>query len=271
MTASLSDRGRRVLGFLVGAAFGLAFSWVAQFINVWSLPGIPLYEPPIGRVEAVMLTALGLGLLGLIVAWEQESLWGLIIAALTGVALDSLQAYVNSGESQFLKSIIVFVFTFLPRLVIFLPLGLFFRWLTGMLEDAILTSRGRLRRLVLAVLALAVVAFIGGRFSLLPEEARIAMQKAHTLLTESMPIENRSDLPSELQLVDGFVEFAEGPYTLEWSSDPDRLPVTRPTVSLGTLESLVIFRFENGFIFGCVFTPPAYKTGCANISRVSTR
>ncbi len=271
MTAYLSNQNRRILGFLVGAAFGLAYSWVAQFINVWALPGIPLYEPPIGRVGSIVLTALVLGLLGLIVAWDLESLWGLLIAALTGVVLTSFQAYLNSGETQFFKSIIVFVFTFMPRLVFFLPLGLFFRWLTGTLEDALLISRGRLRRLAVAVFALVAVAVIGGRFSLLPEEALISMQKAHGLLVESMSIEDRNALPPELLLVDGFVEYAEGPYTLEWSSEADRLPVTRPHVSLDTLESLVIYRFENGFVFGCVFTPPSYKTACANISRIPPR
>lgn len=268
MTAYLSNRNRRILGFIIGATFGLIYSWVSQFVNVWALPGIPLYEPPIGRVETILLTALLMGLLSLIVIWDQESLWGLIIASLAGVVLSSYGAHLNSGETEFSKTVIVFVFTFMPRLVFFLPLGLFFRWLTNTVEDAILISRGRLRRFLIFVVVLSVVAVVGGRFSILPQEALTAVQKAHTLLVESMPIEERADLPVELQLVDGFVEYAEGPYTLEWSSDADRLPVTRPIASLSTLESLVIFRFENGFIFGCVLTPPTYKTGCANISRI---
>lgn len=268
MTNALSDRNRRALGFLVGAAFGLIYSWVAQYSNIWALPGIPLYEPPVGRAETVALTALGMGLLGLTTVWNQESPWGVIAAALMGVVFNSSLAYVNSGETQFLKSVIVFVFTFLPRVVFFLPLGLYFRWLTGMLEEAALQPRGRLRRLAAAALTLTALAVIGGRFSLLPEEGRLSLQKTHDLLTASMSIEKRSDLPPELQTVDGFVELAEGPYTLEWSSDADRLPVTRPPVSLDTLESLVLVRFENGFVFGCLFTPPAYKAACTNISRV---
>lgn len=271
MNVVLSDQNRRILGFLVGAAFGFVFSLISAYINVWALLDIPLYEPPIGRAETVFLTSLVLGLLSLIVVWDQESLFGLITASLLGVVLASVQAYINSGESQVLKSLIVFVFTFLPRIVLFLPMGIFFRWLTGKLEDAITITRGRLRNIGISVISLLVVAMVGGRFSLLQEEARVAMQKAHELLVTAMPIEERSDLPFELQMVDGFVELAEGPYTLEWSSDADRLPVQRPMTSLSTLESLVIYRFENGFVFGCVFTPPTYKTGCTNISRVSTR
>jgi hypothetical protein len=258
----MSDRNRRIVGFLVGLTFGLLYTWVAQFINVWALPNIPLYEPPLGRVETIFISALFMGMLGAIVCWDQESFWGLFIAALFGVVVGSVQAYINSGESDFLKSVIVFVFTFLPRFVFYLPLGIFFRWLTSLLEDAALYSRGRLRRVTIVVVALVALAWVGGRFSLYKPEA------IRSLLLTSMSIENRGELPIELQPVDGFVEFAEGPYTLEWSSDADRLPVTRPRVGIRVVESLIIFRFENGYIFGCTFTPPTYKANCINISRV---
>jgi hypothetical protein len=118
------------------------------------------------------------------------------------------------------------------------------------------------------MVVLVALAVLGGRFSLYKPEAMQALQKANTLLVESMLIENKEELPVELRLVDGFIELAEGPYTLEWSSDVDRLAVTRPRVGIGVLESLIIYRFENGYIFGCTFTPPTYKANCINITRV---
>jgi hypothetical protein len=268
MEASVSNRNRRIVGFLVGMTFGLLYTWVSQFINVWALPGIPLYEPPLGRVETVILGALFMGMIGAIVCWDQESFWGLFVAALFGVVVSSVQAYINSGENDFLKSVIVFTFTFLPRFVFYLPLGIFFRWLTSLLEDAVMFSLGRLRRASIAVVALVALAVLGGRFSLYKPEAMEALQRANTLLIVSMPIESRDELPNELQLVDGFVELAEGAYTLEWSSDVDRLSVTRPRVGMDVLESLIIYRFENGYIFGCTFTPPSYKANCINITRL---
>lgn len=264
----MSNCNRRIVGFLVGSTFGLLYTWVSQFINVWALPGIPLYEPPLGRVETVILSALFMGVIGAIVCWDQESFWGLFIAALFGVVIGSAQAYINSGENDFLKSVIVFVFTFLPRFVFYLPLGIFFRWLTSLLEEAILFSRGRLRHVTIAMVALVALGVIGGRFSLYKPEAFRSLQDANQLLLESMPIETWEELPSELRLVDGFIELADGPYTLEWSSDVDRLAVTRPRVGIEVLESLIIYRFENGYIFGCTFTPPSYKANCINITRV---
>ena len=266
--AFLSDRNRRVLGFMTAAVLGFSYSFFSQFANVWALPNVPLYEPPIGRVETVVWSALLAGALGLIVVWEQESFWGLLIAALAGVVADSVNAYVNSFESAVLKSLVVFVFTFLPRVVFFLPLGLFFRWLIGQLEDALLGFRGRLRDLAFALAAAVALVAIGGRVALYPPEAQRAFQEANNLFLETQSIEERDALPASLQPVDGYIEYANGPYTLEYSDEPDRLPVTRPRVGLDILEPLIIYRFENGYMFGCVFTPPAYAANCINITRV---
>lgn len=267
----MKDRNRRLAGLGIGMIFGLLYSVVAEFINVWALPDVPLYELPIDRVEIVILSALAVGVSGMIVAWNDESFWGLIFAILWQVVASSVLAYINSAEWQMLKSIIVFVFTFMPRSVMYLPLGLFFYWLINKIDEVIRYGRGRQRSIAVTIVALIAVPILGGLLSLYPPEARRALQDANTLLIEAMSVEDLEALPSELQRVDGFIEYASGPYTLEWSSDVNRLPVLRPSASLGTIESLILYRFENGFIFGCVFTPPSYKASCANISRVPPR
>ena len=268
MSAYFSDRNRRILGFVVAAVLGFSYLLISQFINAWTMPGIPLYEPPIGRFETTIYGSILIGLLGLLIVWEQESFWGLLVSALAGVVITSMQAYINSYETGILKSIIVFVFTFLPRVVFFLPLGVFFRWLVGQVEDVLIGYRGRLRDLALAVLATVAIIVIGGRMSVYPPEAQRALEEANSLLLNSQSITERDALPVSLQLTDGFIELAKGPYTLEYSDDPDRLPDTRPRVGMDSLEPLIIYRFENGYIFGCVFTPPAYVANCINISRV---
>jgi hypothetical protein len=268
MKAYLSERNRRLLGFVVAAALGLSYLLLSQFVNVWALPNIPLYEPPIGRLETAIYGSVVIGILGLLIVWERESFWGLLVAALAGVVVTSVQAFINSYETGVLKSVIVFVFTFLPRVVFFLPMGIFFRWLVDQVEDVVVGFRGRLRDLVFAAIATVVIIVVGARMSIYPPEARRALQEANTLLLSSQSITDRDALPVALQLTDGFIELAKGPYNLEYSDDPDRLPVTRPRVGLDILEPLIIYRFENGYIFGCVFTPPAYVANCINISRV---
>lgn len=268
MSAHLTDRNRRILGFSFAAALGFVYLLISQFVNVWNLPDIPLYEPPIGRLETTVYGAVIMGLLGLLIVWDQESFWGLLISSLAGVVVTSFQAYINSYETGVLKSIIVFAFTFLPRVVFFLPLGVLFRWLVSQTEDALIGFRGRLRDLVIAAALTIGMIILGARMSLYPTEAQRALQEANNLLLSSQSITERDALPVSLQLTDGFIELAKGPYTLEYTDDPDRLPVTRPRVSLDVLEPLIIYRFENGYIFGCVFTPPAYVANCINISRV---
>jgi fluoride ion exporter CrcB/FEX len=254
-----------MFGFWVGLTFGLPLTIISQYINLWILPQVPFFDPPLGRITVVVLGSLGMGLFGMIVAWDEESLWGLIGAGLFGVAMTSVSAYLNSGITDLLRSFIVFVFTFLPRLIIYLPLGLLFRWVINHQEYIHARSKGWMRRSVMIWTVLVGVAVLGGLYSIQPEESRISLAKAEELLQEGMAIEDRMSLPRELIPVEGFVEYAEGPYTLELSREVDSLPVTRPRVEVGVIESLVIYRFENGFQFGCVFTPPSYVANCVDI------
>ncbi len=85
----MSDTKRRIVGFLMGMAFGLSYSYFSEFINVWMLPGIPLFELPVGRVATVLSITLAMGILGLIVAWEKDSFWGIVGGALFIVAASS--------------------------------------------------------------------------------------------------------------------------------------------------------------------------------------
>lgn len=263
----MNDQTRRMYGFFLGIAFGLPYSLITQFINIWMLPGIPLFDLPIGRTASVILTTLAMGITALAVAWDEESFWGLMGSSLFLVFAGSLQAYINTGSSQAVPSFFLFLFTFLPRLIIYLPLAFAFRWMLGILEgNAAGSGLMRFLKVTAVILTLAIV---GGRFSMLVPEARESLQDMNALVAEGMSAAaNKEDLPVPLIPVDGFPTYAKGAYTLEWSSDVDRLPVTRPVAGYGITESLIIVRFENDYQFGCVFTPPSPSPKCINITRV---
>jgi hypothetical protein len=265
----MNDRKRRIYGFMIGLLFGLPYSLVSEFINTWMLPGIPLFELPLGRAATVVLTTLFMGILGLIVSWDEESFWGLLGGSLFIVTLSSVQAFLNSGVSEGVTSFFLFLFTFMPRLIIYLPLAFLFRWVLGNFDRFTSSSRGRMGSPLLALVALLVLAVLGGRFSILASEAHDALRDGNALVLEGMSaVENGTDLPDPLIVVDGFSTRAKGPYTLEWSSDVDSLPVTRPMPQFGVTESLIIFHFENGYQFGCAYTPPSHVPKCINITRV---
>ncbi len=265
----MSDQKRRTYGFIIGLAFGFPYSLISQFINVWALPGIPLYDLPIGRAASVVLTSLFMALMGMIVAWEEESFWGLFGSAMLAVFVSSLLAYINSGESQVVTSFFLSLFTFLPRLIFYLPLGFFFRWLLGMLDTTGRAPSSGLVRLLKLTFSILIIAVIGGRFSQLSPEAKDALKDMNTLVLEGMSaVASGEEVPESLIPVDGFTSYATGAYTLEWSSDVDKLPVTRPVADFGVTESLIIVRFENDYQFGCAFTPPIHIPKCINITRV---
>jgi hypothetical protein len=254
---------------MIGLTFGLPYALVSQFINTWMLPGIPLFDLPLGRVTTVVLTIFFMGILGLIVAWDEESFWGLLGGSMLLVSLGSLQAYLNSGLSEGVTSFFLFLFTFMPRLIIYMPLAFLFRWVLGNFDRFTSASRGRMGSPLLALLALLGLAVLGGRFSILAPEAHQALRDGNALVLEGISaVANGADLPEPLIPVDGFSTYAKGPYTLEWNSDVDQLPVTRPIAGFGVTESLIIFRFENEYQFGCAYTPPSRVPKCINITRV---
>ncbi len=265
----MSDQKRRTYGLVIGFAFGFPFALISQFINVWALPGIPLHELPIGRVASVILITIFMGLTGLIVAWDEESFWGLLGSGLLAVFASSLLAFINSGERQVVTSFFLSLFTFLPRLIFYLPLGLFFRWILGVLDTTGRTPSSGLSRLLKVTFSIVIIAVIGGRFSKMSPEALDALKDMNALTLEGISaVTNGEEVPEPLIPVDGFATYATGAYTLEWSSDVDSLPVTRPMVGFGITESLIIVRFENDYVFGCAFTPPSHVPKCINITRV---
>jgi hypothetical protein len=69
-------------------------------------------------------------------------------------------------------------------------------------------------------------------------------------------------LPEALKPVDGFLQGARGAYSLELSDNPDLLPVQRPISDYSVQEYAVFVRFENGYHFGCAFTPPLTSPFC---------
>lgn len=265
----MSDQQRRLVGFILGFSFGVPYSLISQYINVWALPGVPFFDLPIGRLEMVILTSLFMGGMGMITAWEEESFWGLIGSSILAVIASSLLAYINSGESQIVTSFFLSLFTFVPRMLFTLPFGLFIRGLLGILDTTGRAPSSGLMRLLKVVASIVAVAVIGGQFAKLSPEALEALDRMNTLTQAGMTAAaDGQGLPESLIPVAGFSTYANGPYTLEWSSDVDSLPVTRPVADFGVTESLVIVRFENKYHFGCVFTPPHPDPKCIHITRV---
>lgn len=254
---------RRVLGFALGGGMGLLFALVSQFINPVVMTGIPLYQPPPGPFARALGGMVGGAILGLLAAWPREGLTGVVVSAIAGataISLTTLGAALRRGE--FVAPLLVTVYTFLPRLFFYLPHSALVRWGISEWREAGPPPPFDLRRHGRAALVTMGLAALLGGCSLRSEEARQAMIAMDRLLQGATQAATTDDLPKPLQRVEGFVPEASGDYSLQWGEELDEFQGVRPITDEEREETLIIIRYESGFFFRCLFTPPVPDPSC---------
>jgi hypothetical protein len=261
----MNDQSRRILGTSLGLLMGLVYGLVTETINLIALPGLPLYYPSPGLVGIILLYALGGALVGLMVAWQEEATPGVILGAVSGALATSaasiLQTSSNGGSAG--AAFALLFITFLPRAILFLPVTLLLAWVLNQWKNEMLAANFSTGRLALVTAVIPILALTMGAFSLYPGNARISLRSTQGLVQKGMQATGINSLPAALKPVDGFLENARGPYLLRLSENPDDLPVQRPAVPPNVQEYAVYVVFENGFHFGCAFTPPALEPICS--------
>jgi hypothetical protein len=182
----MSEKSRRILGAIIGASMGLAYSLVSQYINAISLPGVPLYNPPPGKLATILITVLIGGIMGLIAAWPEDALPGVLLSAVFGIAATSLlNIYLTEDTSlQITGAVIVFFMTFLPRAVLFLPLAALTRWVINEWSRELVSANFSIARMLLSLLLVVVVAGVAGALSMYSRQGRQVLQKTYTLIQQ---------------------------------------------------------------------------------------
>ncbi len=255
---------RRTLGFVFGLLLGLSYALVSHWINPLFLPGIQLYYPAPGAAINILLTCLNGGLVGLVAAWPDEAIPGMLAGALVGGLTTTLYPLrgATGGLDYYSGMFVLLVMTFLPRAALFLPIAGLTRWVLGVWSEELQTVAFSIRRMALSLLVLVLIAGLVGLLSLYPRFARQVLVQMDQIVQTGMQAPDSERLPEPLKKVDGFVQLAGGEYTLQLSDNPDLLPVQRPITSYNEQEYAVYVRFENGYRFGCVFTPAAPEPSC---------
>ena len=251
---------QRRLGLILGLVLGLGYSLSSNLINLIVLPDIPLLARWPGPIGLIIISTLMFGALGLIAAWTEDALPGIIASALVGSLVSSIWIIFNESFNR-TGALIALFLVFLPRVFFYLPFSWFVRWLMSKIEVSAHRNVSPARRwsYVFVSFLLAVVA---GIFSLYPTEVRQSLVKMDELVQLGMQATTHDELPRSLQSVEGFIANANGEYNFTIGTDPDALPVQRPIVEYGELEPFIIIRFENGFRFGCVYSPPYVVPAC---------
>jgi hypothetical protein len=256
----MTHASRRQSGLIIGLVLGAGFSVTSNMINNWALPEIPFFEPWPGRIGLIALSTGLFGLLGAIAGWTEESLPGVILSALVGSLISSVWIAINETADRTGTFVILFI-VFLPRMFFYAPFGALVRWLIGRLEYHPYRTVAPAVRLIPVIVSFVAISLFGIT-SLLSDETRLSIARLEALIKEGQKATARTELPLALQDVNGFVQNAKGEYTYEVGRNPDALPVQRPLVEYGEEEPFLIIRFENGFRFGCVFSPPYVVPAC---------
>jgi hypothetical protein len=251
------NRYRRQYGTLLGIAMGLVFGLVSQCANLIALPGIPLYQPPMGPVLNTLLDAAVGGALGLVTTWSLSSTAG-IFAGAAAAALITAASLLITGTTlpnQSAARILSVAFLTLPIAAAFVPVTGIFRWMVNKQEevrDEPIFSLGRIGLPVLAV----VVAGVVGVFGLYPARARLMLPRMHAMLQTAAGASEPAGLPAPFQPddVDEFISRGSGYYELLWDRDESNKFAIPRLASTPSGQGVIVAHFDNGYLVACLWS-----------------
>jgi hypothetical protein len=260
----MNDFGRRLLGTLFGATMGGVYALVSQYINRILLSGISLYAPPPGLLGSILLTVLLGALIGLLTSWPESSLLGIFLGGLAGAVMMVIATYFNVlGNSQaFGMMYFTVIYTFLPMIVIAMPVSASIRWSMHSLVPVDPSIPINLKKTIWpALVTLAITCLVGG-LSLYSGQVRADISQLDAMLQTGLKVSTAATLPKPLQTVNGFLVNAQGSYSFEWADGPDAFQGARPATASDLGQGTVTVRFKNGFTFVCLFIPKASNPVC---------
>ncbi len=258
--AQIFDRRRRKHGLYLGLMVGFVFGLVSQGINYAALGGIEYYQPPFGALGNLALwLAIGGGL-GLVAAWSDSSIKGVILGSLTAGLLIVISVLLSSNLSRLTLTLIGLSAVYLPFAAMAGPL-------LGLLRVAVNQQRDwyelhplawKRARLPLALLLLA--GGLGGLW-LYPANGRQELAEADRLIRAGL---QGAALPAPLQdeLVGPFAQKAGPRYTLELVyQNLNRFQI--PYNTRTNMEpAVVIARFSSGWALACLYVSPSEPPFC---------
>ena len=254
------QRYRRAAGALIGAMFGIAYALVSQLINRVALPGIPLYQPPLGPAGNIVLALLAGAGLGLLCAWPASTAKGILLggaaAALAVFAFTLLR--VGAGAASTLVGLVLSA----PMAWVSVLGMAVVRWLVDRQVEARRESAPLLRRLRLPLILTGVLA-LAAAFVLFSADARLELRRTHDMIQAGLAAHDSAALPAPLQ-APSVTNYPAGrsPYTLEWTSvELDRFIELRPAASYDR-QAAVIARFRNGLVLVCIYSSPKAEPSC---------
>lgn len=252
---------RRTVGIWLGALVGLVFGLVSQTINLAALPGLNLYQPPLGPLGNILLFTLLGALLGGVCGWHFGSVEGVLLASLLGALILMISLVYTGHRWEMLgQRIIAGLSLFLPATALLVPALALLRWVINEQEEyrhlPPLAFQRAWRPVFLTLLAAAV-----GVLWLLPDQGQRSLRQLDILLQSA---QHSADLPQPLSPpdIEDYRANAQGTYTLEW----ERYNVNRYAIGYypkaGWDPTAAVARFSNDWTLVCIYTNPDFPPSC---------
>ena len=190
------QRYRRAAGALLGMMFGFAYALVSQLINRLALPGIPLYQPPLGPVGNILLGLLAGAGLGLLCAWPASGAKGILLggAAAAAAVFAFTLLRMGAGAASTLTGLVLSV----PMAWVSVLGMAVVRWLVDRQVEARRESAPLLRRLRLPLILTGVLA-LAAAFVLYSADARLELRRINDMVLAGLRARDAASLPAPLQ------------------------------------------------------------------------
>ena len=256
---------RRLTGLLFGAGLGLTYGITSQLINRILLPGIPLYQPPLGPIGNILAMLLAGALLGAICAWPQSSINGTFIASAfaAAVILVGNAVLAEPGRSTLGMRLITSIVLILPFWALLAILIAALRWGVNKLVDAHADHLPLRARVTVPAVLLLIVGLVGA-VPTYRGEARTLLAHTHALLREGQAAASVEALPASLRVpaAGPFFEAGRVPYTLSWQQQGiEKYRIARPIENFDN-HSVVVARFKNDWNLVCLYITPERPPLC---------
>jgi hypothetical protein len=255
------QRYRRAAGAIIGMLFGFVYAAVSQLVNRLALPGIPLYQPPLGPAGNILLGLVAGAGLGLLCAWPASPAKGVSLggaAAAIGIFIFTLLRMGTGAATTLVSLLFSMPMAWVSVLILAVVRWLVDRQVEARREAAPLSRRLRLPLILVGVMGLLAL------FALRDVDARLELQRMNALVQAGLRAGDAAALPPPLR-APAVVGFPAGPrskYTLEWTNvELDRFIELRPAANYDR-QAAVIARFADGRLLACIYSAPKAEPSC---------
>ena len=259
VTPPVSSRNERILvGILISVITAAVYSVIAETINFFHAPDLPLYFHPFGTAGNILYAILLGGLVGITSTWSEKATAGMMVGGFIMFIGVQIRQFLSSAF--FISLLIPTSFSFFALFTIAYEIVLL-TLLVGLIRLAVDVNleKPNLKfwhwQKILPILTLLGIAIFAGYLHKIPKEWVYSIRTANNLVQEGLKAKTLSELPEQLSEghMGNFLEYANDDYKLEVNNSIQHLfDQADPYLRISFHDNIVIVYFESGQDIACL-------------------